>query len=176
MIRLHAEEKKQNQALRLRLEIDRKPNHSPAIRIGFEARPLESRELLVFADSEKEILFEGKVSFEEKENRFYFFPYVDLVWKETPRAEIHSLVANRRFTNPGKEWSAVEKSQCPRFLAELFSVEAVLSLYARDKVLQIETRKGFILSSDTERQISDLVLDYFMDLLPPLDEQSQNHQ
>jgi len=167
--RLKEEEKKQNKPITLEVQIKRDKNLRGNVYVGFIDKLKSGVGLIQIHPDDLDILQGGNISYSKEEGKFLYFPNFDLKWEITPNPQIHKIVSNKLFTNIGKTWNSGYKS-ASLLVYNLLSLENVISLYANEYDLQIEFKNKNI-TPELEEEISEIILNYFSNLYPRLDEQ-----
>lgn len=168
--RLEVERRKRGMDLHLEIKIMRDKEKSGAVHIGFVQasldKPVHQALGQVISSEDFESLTNGLISYEEEEGKYLFYPNIDLVWEDSPRATFKRIRANKPFTKKGQTWSSDAGCSYPPIKSILTNVN-VISCYAKGTIFQIEV-KAELFTAEIEEEISEYILIYFSRLYPPL--------
>ncbi|WP_243836386.1 hypothetical protein [Leptospira meyeri] len=144
----------------LLIEIKRNQEGLGSVFVGFNAKNSSETGEVRFVNKEDEtLLSHGELKFES--GKFYFYPNIDLEWKNTTRPNIHKLVANYEFSKEPIYLEAKDFFRLRPILHECFHREGVQSLYFKGNLCQLEIPN---FTKEKEEQISEDLLTYLSSL------------
>lgn len=155
--RILSESRKQGKEQVLFVRLVQKPNARAEVQVSFLDRSEADRSLIRFEDNNTEKTL-GNGEFRFQDGNIFFFPNVDLEWKDTSKPYIHRLQSNYVFSKEELYLEPKDYQKLLPILRSCFLKENVLSIYMKGSICQLEIKD---LTKEKEERISEMFLTYF---------------
>ncbi|TGL90422.1 hypothetical protein EHQ68_03035 [Leptospira congkakensis] len=158
--RIEEESIKQGKPQVLFVELKRNQDGLGNVLVGFADKNITDIGFIRFPNKKMEsILSLGELRFEF--GKFYFYPNVDLEWKNTPKPNIYQITSNYEFSSEPIYLEAENFFRLRRELKECFQREGVHSVFFKKNICQLEISN---LNQTIEERISEEILTYLSSL------------
>ncbi|WP_411822572.1 hypothetical protein [Leptospira sp. 'Mane'] len=175
--RLEREKIKDQSVVGLEIRIDRNLDNKGFVFVGFSQKfnhLIEpNRTKIQISDKDLRDLDTGYLSYSADEGSFLYYPEISIDWENTPRQDIKRITSNKHFTLKGSEWIGEKNTKTYDPIRKILSRNEVVSLFAKDHMMQIEFSPAHP-TLEEEEEIADLLLIYLSSLFPNLNEPLQN--